>query len=94
MTFLEMQTATRAAVYAAGLSRFTVIVEAVEHHPGRIAIQWSVFVARDAPKEPLYHSARSPVDVLNWLKKRLATGPDGNDLHPDLTAIGDIPAGH
>lgn len=103
MTFAELHTAVREVLQGTGLSTFLVSVQALENHPGRIDVQWSVWVSREpavpspapilTPPPSYFFKSHDPARVVNSLRKVIANQHGEHSERDDelVVAIGQVP---
>jgi hypothetical protein len=101
MTFAELHMAVREVLHGTGLSTFLVSVQALENHPGRIDVQWSVWVSRElavstpaptlTPVPSYFFKSHDPARVVNSLRKVIADKRAVPDNDAELVAIGEVP---
>lgn len=101
MTFAELHMAVREVLHGTGLSTFLVSVQALENHPGRIDVQWSVWVSRESTPAPTptptltpvpsyFFKSHDPAQVVNSLRKVIANQHSEGDDEL-VEAIGQVP---
>ncbi len=90
MDYREIHIAVRALVHSAGLSTFVISVQAVEDHPGRVDVLWSVHVPRDPPIHAHFFKTREPLRLLDYLRTVLEL--KGESVPPQVAEIGDVPS--
>lgn len=93
MTFTDVHIAVRDTLRGSPFSAFLVTVQSAEQHPGRVEIEWRVFVS-DGPD--LFFKGPDPMALVEMLRVRLAdllraSAPTDPPLPLSLEAIGDVP---
>jgi len=71
MTLADFHLAVRRLLVGTPYTAFTVLVEVVEQHPGRVAVEWRVYIPRPGTADSLYHRGGDPVRVLAAVKERV-----------------------
>jgi len=92
MTMAEVHVAVREALRGSRHSKFLVVVESAELHPGRVDVEWRISVGDG---EPVHHfRGRNPYQLLAMLRARLNDERReglATEAAPELAAVGAPP---
>lgn len=91
MTFAELHLAVRETLRGTALNTFLVGVESVEDSPGRVDVEWRIYVPRE-PTEALYFKGRDPFRLLAALRLKLREVHPPEPVPSALTEVGESPS--